>query len=65
MKKSQINPSKIETEKKTVKRCTLCTSEFIVSNHILLLKSDITTLYAVVMILKFSKLYYIKAITKN
>lgn len=65
MKKSQINPSKTETEKKTVKRCTLCTSEFIVSNHILLLKSDITTLYAVVMILKFSKLYYIKAITKN
>lgn len=65
MKKSQINPSKTETEKKTAKRCTLCTSEFIVSNHILLLKSDITTLYAVVMILKFSKLYYIKAITKN
>lgn len=39
MKKSQINLSKIETEKKTAKRCTLCTSVFIVSNHLLLLKS--------------------------
>lgn len=34
MKKSQINLSKIETEKKTVKRCTLCTLESYTASEI-------------------------------